>query len=271
MDHVSTIKLLIRTLLHSKEMHALLVEGPAGWGKSTAVEQALREIHIDCVPLGSYSTPLHLFNFLSQNQDCVVLIDDSAGVYSDSASMAILKAATWGRGDARKIRWGSTSAKAAVEEFLFRGKLVVVCNSFPRTPDAEAVRSRSFPHSIAVSESEAKALLTEAAQNRDWFVNTAVAEAVARYLVKRITRDSLAHISYRTLRMGYELAEHNPASWQTLLDRMIPLAQEDPKVLVKRLARQSLRVKDQLRAFEKTTGLRRRTFFKYRRELKLSR
>jgi hypothetical protein len=47
--------------------------------------------------------------------------------------------------------------------------------------------------------------------------------------------------------------------------------QMDPKKLVRKLAREDLRVKDQLRVFEETTGLKRRTFFKYRRALNVSR
>lgn len=78
-------------------------------------------------------------------------------------------------------------------------------------------------------------------------------------------------MSYRTLQMGYELAEHNGNQWQELLDRMIVSVPEDPKKLIRKLARQDLKVKDQVRIFEESTGLKRRTFFKYRRALNVSR
>ena len=269
-DHISAIKKLVLTLKASPQMHALIVSGAAGWGKTTAVDQALAEANIKAVHLGSYSTPLNFFNFLFSNQDRFVVIDDSAGLFTDQSSMAILKAATWPQGGHRTLRWGSTSSKAAVDEFVFTGKFVVVCNSFPSGPDAEAVKSRSFPRRIEVGTENAKLLLRAAASDKAWYSNTKNAKAVCEFLVQRITSESLMQISYRTLRMGYELAEHNPDSWQELLGDMVRPLLEDPKVLIKKLAKEDLKVKDQLFQFERATGLKRRTFFKYRKELSLS-
>jgi hypothetical protein len=52
---------------------------------------------------------------------------------------------------------------------------------------------------------------------------------------------------------------------------MVVSAPEDPKKLIRKLAKQDLKVKDQVRVFEESTGLKRRTFFKYRRALNVSR
>ncbi|MBX3033567.1 MAG: hypothetical protein KF865_06540 [Bdellovibrionaceae bacterium] len=252
-------------------MHALIVEGPAGWGKTTAVDEAMKMAGVSGVHLGAYSTPLHLFNFLHEHSKRFVVIDDCAGLFNDQSSMAILKAATWGQAKGRLIRWGSTSSKAATDEFLFVGKLVIICNSFPISPDAEAVRSRSFPCRIEVSTTRAKDLLERAARDKTWYSDTDKAKAVAKFLCARLTSGSLNQMSYRTLQMGYELAQHNANQWQNLLEGMIVAAPEDPKKLIRKLARQDLKVKDQARIFEESTGLKRRTFFKYRRELNVSR
>lgn len=202
-------------------MHALIVEGPAGWGKTTAVDEAMRAAGVSGVHLGAYSTPLHLFNFLYENAKRFVVIDDCAGLFNDQSSMAILKAATWRQGKSRLIRWGSTSSKAATDEFSFEGKLVIICNSFPSTADADAVRSRSFPCKIEVTPARAKELLAKAAHDKAWFPDTSKASEVARLLCSRLTSGSLNQMSYRTLQMGYELAQHNGNRWQELLDRMI--------------------------------------------------
>jgi len=72
--------------------------------------------------------------------------------------------------------------------------------------------------------------------------------------------------------MGYELAQHNPDDWQLLLSRMVAVdAVEDPRKLIKKLAKEGITVREQFHRFEKATGFKRRTFFKYRRELNLSR
>lgn len=271
LNHIDAIKSLLITIRASEKMHALIIEGPPGWGKTTAVDDALKAAGVKGVHLGSYSTPLHLFNFLHDNSSNTVVIDDCAGLFSDQSSMAILKAATWGQGKQRKIRWGSTSGKASAEEFQFEGKLIIVCNSFPATADAEAVKSRSFPYKINIDPTSAKMLLEKAAENSSLYSDTKKASEVANFLAKKISAASVHQISYRTLQMGYELAEHNGNQWRELLERMVVAAPEDPRKLVRQLSRKGLPVKDQIRLFEESTGLKRRTFFKYRRELGVSR
>ena len=266
-DHISVIKKLILTVHASEKMHALIVEGPAGWGKTTAVDHALKEARLKGCHLGAYSTPLNLYNFLFQHKTSIVIIDDCAGLFNDQSSMAILKSATWPQGGRRVVKWGSTSSRAYVEEFVFDGKLIIVCNSFPNTSDAEAVKSRSFPRRIEISVDEARRLLLAAAKDKSWFSDSKKAMAVASFLISRISQSSLSQISYRTLQMGYELAEYNPDSWKELLSGLVALPTADPKVLVRKLAKDGLKVKDQARHFQEATGLKRRTFFKYRQEL----
>jgi len=271
MDHIGAIKSLLLTIQASERMHALIIEGPPGWGKTTTVEEALASAGVAAVHLGSYSTPLHLFNFLHGNSNRVVVIDDCAGLFGDQSSMAILKAATWGLSKQRRIRWGSTSGKANVEQFDFAGKLIVICNSFPSTADAEAVKSRSFPYKINIDPKNAKVLLKVAAANSKLYADTKKANEVVKFLIQKITASSINQISYRTLQMGYELAQHNGEQWRDLLNRMIVTLPSDPKKLVRQLSHKGLTVKDQARLFEEATGLRRRTFFKYRRTVGVSR
>lgn len=271
LNHIDAIKSLLITIRASDRMHALIIQGPPGWGKTTTIEEALKAAGVNAVHLGSYSTPLHLFNFLHENSRSTVVIDDCAGLFSDQSSMAILKAATWGQGKQRKIRWGSTSGKASAEEFYFEGKLIIVCNSFPATADAEAVKSRSFPYKINIDPTTAKTLLKSAAENSIIYSDKQKATEVAEFLIEKVSAASIHQISYRTLQMGYELAQHNGDQWRELLERMIIVAPEDPKKLVHQLSRRGLAVKDQIRLFEEATGLKRRTFFKYRRAVGVSR
>ncbi len=176
MDHISAIKSYIQTMLAVPDQHILIIEGPPGWGKTTAVDKALTLAGIDGVHLGAYSTPLNFFNFLAENSDRVVVIDDTAGLFGDQSSMALLKAATWPqRGNRRIMRWGSTTSRALTNEFEFTGKFCVVCNSFPNTSDGEAIRSRGFAWRIDISPEEARRLLLEAAKNKELYKSTKIA------------------------------------------------------------------------------------------------
>jgi DNA polymerase III delta prime subunit len=271
MNHIKAIKQLIGSISKSESIHAIIIEGPPGWGKTTAVDLALKEAVVESVHLGAYSTPLNLFNFLFENQDKFIVIDDTSGLFIDSASMAILKAATWQQGGKRAVRWGSTSSRAATPDFDFAGKFIIVCNSFPETPDGEAIKSRSYLRPIHITLTQARNLLLEAAQNSNWYENTHVAKNVAEFLVERLTDGMVSKISYRTLQMGYELAKDHPDNWQELLLPTIPKKIEDPYQFVKSLGKMDLKVKEQVRIFEETTGLKRRTFFKIKSEANQSR
>ena len=84
--------------------------------------------------------------------------------------------------------------------------------------------------------------------------------------------DDLSHnVSYRTLKMGYELALHNK-DWEDLLSQMMPLKEnQDPLKAIFDLDSENLPVEKQCAEFEKRTGFKRRSFYKFRRELALSR
>lgn len=264
MSHAVAIGKLIKSVSRNANHHAILIEGPPGWGKTRAVDDALAAAGVQAVHLGAYSTSLNFYNFLYENSDKFVVIDDTSGLLNDSVSMAILKAATWQQGGKRIIRWGTNSNLAAAKEFLFTGKFIIICNSFPSTADGDAIKSRSYVRPIHITATEAKNLLRAAAEDKSWFADAETARVVAQFLAEQMAEDMVSKISYRTLEMGYDLAKDHPDDWQSLLAPKIPPSAEDPIAVVRSLTRQKLKVKDQVRIFEERTGLKRRTFFNYR-------
>jgi hypothetical protein len=268
MDHVTAIRGYITTMRKSPDYHLIVVTGPAGWAKTTTVELALNEAKIKSFMLGAYSTPLNFYNFLFEHSKDVIVIDDCSGLLNDQISMAILKAATWPqRASKRIVRWGSTSSKAAAPEFEFSGKFIIVCNSFPASPDANAIRSRGFSRRIEISETEGKRLLQGAALDKKRFPSTKIARQVTDFLCERLNSRTVDQISYRTLGMGYQLAQVHPENWREFLTPLLPIEKVDAKELVRELSTRDLKVNEQVRIFEETTGLKRRSFFNYRKEI----
>ncbi len=271
MNHVVAIQKYIEAIIGSEDMHALIVEGPPGWGKSTCIEEALKNAHVLPTSLGSFSTPLNFYNFLAENPLEVILLDDCSGIFSDSTTMAILKAATWpNRDNKRIIQWGSTTNKSIIDQFEFKGKIIVVCNSFPKTPDGNAIRSRGYSRKIEMSVLEAKKFLLDAAKDNKWYSNTELAISVAEFLSANLTEANLSEISFRTLKKGYRLAEVHPQAWQELFSDLLPKVSKDPNLLVIELAKEKLKVKEQGQRFIEQTGLGIRSFYNYRKEAKLN-
>lgn len=268
--YVTAIRKLVHSISKSQKHHAIIISGPPGYGKTTAVDCAIRDSGVKAVHLGAYSSPLGFFNFLAENSDSFIIIDDTSGLFSENSAMAILKAATWDQNGQRILRWRTPTALAVTSEFCFSGKFVIICNSFPNTADGSAVKSRSFLRPIEISSAEAKQLLLTAATDPSWYEDTDVAIEVAEFLCERVTEDTVSKISYRTLEKGYALAKDHPESWQDLLSPEIPAATTNPKRLIRDLAKQNIKVKEQIHIFERTTGLKRRSFFKYRSQANLA-
>lgn len=109
------------------------------------------------------------------------------------------------------------------------------------------------------------------ARIRRWFASPKLASKVAGFLVSRLSDVTLPEVSFRTLKQGYRLAERHPDSWQELFADTLPQGAIEPEALIRELDRKGIRVKDQARIFQETTGLKVRSFYNYRKEAKLSR
>lgn len=265
MQHLEDIKVLIGTLQSSPNFHALVIESPPGWAKSSTVEQILVDSGIEFTSLGSFSTPLYLYNSICKWPDKLLLLDDCAGLFSESSAMAILKAATWssvGSHGQRRVTWGSSSDRAKEESVNFSGKMILLTNTLPTGRDIEAFLSRTLYLRIAFDADEVEQMLIEAARSPEHYGNTELALEVVSHLVSGDGTNDLRRISLRTLKMAYEIATTNPTGWKHLLDRLLPKV--SAKAIAGRLSGIGGSVEEQARQFSRQTGLSRRTFFNYR-------
>jgi hypothetical protein len=268
MKHIDDIRALVVMLQKSAKFHALVVESPPGWAKSSSIEAILSELSISFVSLGSYSTPLALYNALNKSPASTFVLDDSAGLFSDPCGMAVLKAATWtsaGSAGERVVTWNTTSDRASTRGFAFSGKLILLANTVPSGGDSRAFLSRTLHLSIRFDSEQIADMLKLASTNPVYFEDQQTASLVADYLSQRAATADCSSMNLRTLHLGYELAKTNPEQWQYLLDRLIPKL--DPRSIAAELERSPLSVEEQSREFTRATGLSRRTFFKYRQTM----
>ncbi|MGK5084357.1 hypothetical protein WDW37_13760 [Bdellovibrionota bacterium FG-1] len=277
MKHVETIQAFIKTLMNSETFHALVVQSPPGWGKSTTIDLALAELALDAVIAGSYATPLHIYNTLCRNPDSIIVLDDCAGVFSDPKAMAILKAATWqssGQGatplKSRRVTWGSTSDKVEQPSVDFSGKLILLTNMVSAGKETEAFLSRCLSYQIHIDDEETKRMLLVAAASPTHFENSDLALEVARFLMDGSTRVEMAKVNFRTLKMGYELATTHPLAWRELFIHLLPRKSNTSDV-ISQIFQGGFSVREQEAKFVNLTGKSRRTFFNYKKKMGLTR
>ncbi len=267
MNHFEAIRELLDVLILSDEVHVLAIESAPGLGKSSTIEAALQVMGAKYRSVGSYSTPLHLYNTLAMaTLGEVLILDDCAGLFTNDISMAILKGATWasaGHGGERRVRWGSTTALKSVEEFAFLGKIILIANHIPRGEETRAFLQRAMHLKVDLSDKELAALLTEAANSEKHFDDVALAARVSSYLVKNLSRYNSSEINIRTLRKGYEIAKLKPETWQSLLEKILP--KTSPEDIVRQLQNSSMSVVEQAKEFTRVTKMSERSFYYHRK------
>lgn len=286
MDYLNDIKDIIRILIQSQKFHLLCVSGAPGWAKTHTTRQCLNERGTNYQMLGAYSTPLALYNHLANFPCDVSVIDDTAGLFCSAQALSILNAATWpgvSKGGKRVVTWTSTSEKVTVPSFEFHGKIIVLTNFLPDTPQAKAFVNRSLQYNIRLSGEQIANQLLIAAKS-GYFESTYCAVQVAIFLGAKAQEYTELRIkcpiSLRTLEMGIEIAENAPDSWQELLESAIPgIAPAQTKSgatksninILTQLGHSGLSVSKQFIEFHRVTGKSRRAFFYQRKKLGLSR
>ena len=156
MQYLVDIKRFISFLLNNPTQHALIISGPSGWAKTSAVRSILGDLGAPYQLLGAYSTPLALYNKLALGDgSCpkagivrgLYVLDDTHGVLTNPQALSILNAASWPSADQlgqRTVSWTSMTEKAEVPSFVFEGKLLILTNYMSSLPQARAFLSRAL-------------------------------------------------------------------------------------------------------------------------------
>lgn len=264
---------MIESLLESDFCYGLYCEGSSGIGKTTLVSTILHEKKIPFVTLSSYSTPLNFFNCLHDNRFKIVLLDDCKGVLETPAGISLLKAALSPCGDPsaarsesrrgqgrRILRWGSTTGKAAANEFDFQGRLIIISNRSPvEGEDGIAFRNRCLTFKIHLDREERLQMLELA-------VKSPSEKAVYTFLKNNADKLIEESLNFRTLFIGASLLKTNEKHWERLFLLTLAENQLHPLKIVRELAVTGLSIEHQYLRFHTLTQRSRRSFFRYREE-----
>jgi Cdc6-like AAA superfamily ATPase len=131
-----------------KHVNGLLIVGPGGTGKTVTVVKSLQEMGLvegqQYIRIPGYSTPLALFNTLYAAKDKLVVFDDCDSIIGSEAGLNILKAVLDTLPE-RHVSWKSTSTKADVNDFIFKGQIIFISNMDPEKtndPNFKALLTR---------------------------------------------------------------------------------------------------------------------------------
>ena len=126
-------------------IHSLVIKGPGGTGKTTAILEKLSENSLvedrHYVYIAGHITPLRLYQRLldvsSLESPRLIIFDDIDSLLSNKTSIALLKGAVSEARGKRTISYETTSIKVDAPSFEFNGKVILIANSFVHN---EAIR-----------------------------------------------------------------------------------------------------------------------------------
>jgi hypothetical protein len=124
------------------ERNLLIVVGPAGTSKSTAVKHRLKNARV----IEGGSTPYRLYIDLYENRNLPIVLDDADKVFRDKAGVFLLKLLTQTE-KMKTIQWNSNTAEIRngelPAEFTTKSPTLIVANSWPHeNQDIAAIESR---------------------------------------------------------------------------------------------------------------------------------
>jgi hypothetical protein len=157
----------------NKHSNSLLIRGPGGTGKTFTVLETLKGKDKPFALLRGYSTPVQFYNFVYDNRNGLIVVDDCDEVFSDITGLNILKAVL-DTSDVRDVSWLSSSGIPRVPSFQFRGRIIFLTNlSLERlSSHMEALLTRILVYSLDLSPKEILAQMKFIAKTSQYKTST---------------------------------------------------------------------------------------------------
>lgn len=254
---------LTKALVKSKKIHGMILQSPTGLGKTyncmkTLTKEGLN-IDDDFVVLRGYTTPLEMYQFLYNNKDKIILMDDITTVFKSERALGILLSALYHPSNTRIVNYLSSSYALDVpEQFEFTGKIIWCVNNLPKNIDN--IKSRCIYYKFNFKYKQLMELMGEIAKIKN------IPSDIVKY-IKKITDESY-RLDLRLPEKIYELKKHLPNSWKEKTKKLLKIEQDELLKTVKECLDNHETVKNAVKEFNKKTGYSRSTFFRKKRKLR---
>ncbi len=219
--------------LSNGQIHNLIINGPAGVGKTHAVETFLSQYAKGRYKVvKGHMTPLSLYGnlFFHREPNSILVLDDIDSVFKKIEGVNLLKAAM-DTGSVRRINWESSSALKGVgipDSFEFKGKVILISNigffvakKNSISAHLEALKDRSY--NIVIADNTKESCFKQVCfmvLNKDMLhafkLQFEMKVALLDYLKDHIS--VIDKISLRTAIKLAQLIAIFPSSWRDMAD-----------------------------------------------------
>ena len=260
--YYSNLYYYTETLIKNDKINTLMIIGKRGLGKTFNTIFKLENMGLRYTVVKGHITPLSLYKLLYDNSNCVLILDDIVGLLKDDDVLSMLLGAC--DYDSKVVKWVSQSPLLNLpSEFVFDGKIIILLNKLDSENEfLNALKDRCYCITLDFTNDEILQMLYILANKRG------ISYEVVDYL-KEMSRASLQNLSLRTLDKVcnlYKSFSHDKTiNWQDLAKEM--LEYDNTLNTLLEIIEKYHSVSEQIKAFIETTGLSRRTFFRYKAKL----
>lgn len=201
---INRLKNVVKSMIYSDKIPALIVSGPPGIGKTYNVINQLDSL-IEKNQDFSYNTskgrisPIELFNKLQINRhkNVVSVFDDCDSIFADKDALNCLKAASDTIPE-RIITWNVGSSKSKVKEFIFNGKILIMTNcKLAKNPHLRAVIDRFQYFDMQVTNEEKIAKIVDLGRQYSKSSDVDNARTVIKFILKNMANIDEDRLSLR--------------------------------------------------------------------------
>ena len=252
----------IESFLKNKKTNGFICVGEAGIGKSFNLMLKLKEKQLDFKLIKGHFTPLAFYKFLYENREkSYIIIDDITKLANDKDIISLLLGAL--DYDNRLVEWESSRPLTAdlPRNFIFNSKIFILANQFDETNEfLKALKDRCVYYELRFSREQIIEMLYILAKKRNYPLE------LVDYIKELSENEIIKNLSLRILDKIYPY--YSRPNWKELVREIMET--DEMLSLVYQIIKETKIVKEQVRRFIEETGMSRRTFFRYKKKLKLA-
>jgi len=246
--YFSSVRKNTEILVNSK-IDGYILKGETAIGKSYAIIQTMARMGLkveeDYVVLSSHITALELYHFLYRNNGKIIICDDVMSLFKDDIKKGMLLASLWNPTGKRIVEYHTSSNKLKVPpKFEFNGKVVIICNNFPK--ELESLKSRCLYQNLNFSVKQKKEIILEICK-----INKIPMEIFD--FINLNCDETTQNLNFRLPIKLNEIYKHNPENWEEL--SLIQIEKDEKMEIMKSLMEKGLSRKEMFEEWREKSGL----------------
>lgn len=250
----------IEAFVNNKVVNGFVVVGDGGIGKTFNLMLKLKEMNIDFVMLKGHITALSFYRKLYENREnSYIIIDDIAKLKNDKDIISLLLGAL--DYNNKIVSWNSTAPLTSdlPREFIFNSKVFVLANEFDENDEfVKALKDRCIYFELKFSKEQIIEMLYILAKKKGYPIE------LVDYIKELSDANVIKNLSLRLLDKLYPY--YNKPEWKKLIRQIVEI--DEIATVVLELMKSGKTVNEQIKEFERLTGMSRATFFRIKARLK---